>query len=700
MIKIKKLVKTYKQGKGKEITILKNISLEFPNSGLVSIVGRSGCGKSTLLHLLAGIDKSKQGEILYKDKNIFKFSKSRLCRYRNNDVGIVFQNYKLIEDYTALENIVLPGYVKGGKKDNILARAKKLLKLVNIPEEIYSKKVNELSGGEKQRIAICRALINNPNIILADEPTGALDYANSLQIMDILREISSERLVILVSHNKELVSNYSDRIIEIKDGKIVDNQLLHIPLKKGNFEKIFLEDLPKKNSPINWVDKIAFSNLRKHKFKNVISFSSITISIFLVLSITGFAFGSISASKESSLSQLDYGVLQASYEYKNNIPGSNLSLIKSVRPKFEDLEENISNYKYLEIGYNQAYFYPYYPEIINDNINYLDIMFTPIFSFSSKSVDSKMLIKGRLPDNDNFQEVVINELCYKKLLKGNKLLNDNKIQLNYVIETNHSTGDNENPFIKDYFKFNNFFEIVGVVKDFEFLSSPKIYYSYQASIDYLQNYNAELISNYFGYDISWFDYMGMVDEDSIITSYSLLIFIPYFQDHKIIREITKLKIENISFSSQALMREEAFLQLINASTLGISFFLIIAIIGTILLIGIISFSSYSKDKNKIAILEAFGTKKLSILNIYLSENLFIGLLGMIVGFSLAFLLQNPLSKLLLSFLGVDNMIQIPFANPILLMIVILSTIFAVFISIATPILFNNKFSLKEELKEE
>ena len=226
---IKNITKFYEIENNK-FYALKNINIKFPNKGIVSVVGPSGCGKSTLLNLISRIDKPSEGQIIYKGFDINKFSKRKLAHYRNKEIGFIFQNYNLLENESVLTNIALPMQLANKKKRDYENRVIELLQLVNLSESFLNKKVNELSGGEKQRVAIARSLANSPSLLLADEPTGALDSKNSLQIMEILKKISERVLVILVSHNQELVNKYSDHIISINDGKTE-----HINLSNEHF---------------------------------------------------------------------------------------------------------------------------------------------------------------------------------------------------------------------------------------------------------------------------------------------------------------------------------------------------------------------------------------------------------------------------------------------------------------------------------
>ena len=221
MLSLRKIRKDYVSGED-VVHALKNISLDFRKSEFVSILGPSGCGKTTLLNIIGGLDHYTDGDLLIKGKSTKEFKDKDWDTYRNHSIGFVFQSYNLIPHQTILENVELALTLSGVSKKERKERAKKALEDVGLKDQIR-KKPNQLSGGQMQRVAIARALVNNPDIILADEPTGALDTETSVQIMEILKSISKEKLIIMVTHNPELADAYSNRIIKLVDGVVIDD---------------------------------------------------------------------------------------------------------------------------------------------------------------------------------------------------------------------------------------------------------------------------------------------------------------------------------------------------------------------------------------------------------------------------------------------------------------------------------------------
>ena len=221
MLQLKEIKKDYITG-DQPVHALKGIDLGFRESEFVAILGHSGCGKTTLLNIIGGLDKYTSGDLVINGKSTKNFSDADWDAYRNHSIGFVFQSYNLIPHQTVLSNVELALTISGVGKAERRRRAKEALEKVGLGDQL-NKKPNQMSGGQMQRVAIARALVNDPDILLADEPTGALDSETSVQIMDLLKDISANKLIIMVTHNPELAENYASRIIRIKDGVIIDD---------------------------------------------------------------------------------------------------------------------------------------------------------------------------------------------------------------------------------------------------------------------------------------------------------------------------------------------------------------------------------------------------------------------------------------------------------------------------------------------
>ncbi len=282
MLQLKDIVKKYNTG-GTEIEVLKKVNISFRESEFVSILGASGSGKTTLLNIIGGLDKYFSGDMLLMGRSTKEFTDRDWDSYRNGSIGFVFQSYNLIGHLSVLENVKLALSISGeSNKENDL-KAKKALEDVGLGDHLH-KKPNQLSGGQMQRVAIARALVTDPKIILADEPTGALDSKTSVQIMELIKEISKEKLVIMVTHNPELARKYSDRIVSVKDGEIIEDTKPYIEQEGNNGY-----ELKKTAMAFSSAIKSSFKNLLTKKFRSlmtVVASSIGIISIGLVLAIS------------------------------------------------------------------------------------------------------------------------------------------------------------------------------------------------------------------------------------------------------------------------------------------------------------------------------------------------------------------------------------------------------------------------------
>ena len=223
MIELKNIHKAYTTGSFVQ-TALDDVSATFRDNEFVAILGQSGSGKTTMLNILGGLDHANSGEIVINGVSTKQYKAKDWDTYRNHHVGFVFQSYNLIPHQSVLSNVELALTLSGEHGASRKERARKALERVGLADHAH-KKPNQLSGGQMQRVAIARALVNDPDIVLADEPTGALDNNTGIQIMDLLREVAHDRLVIMVTHNPELAQHYATRIIRLQDGKIVDDSM-------------------------------------------------------------------------------------------------------------------------------------------------------------------------------------------------------------------------------------------------------------------------------------------------------------------------------------------------------------------------------------------------------------------------------------------------------------------------------------------
>lgn len=310
MLELKNITKIYKTGDFEQ-KALDDVSISFRKNEFVSILGRSGGGKTTLLNIIGGLDKYTSGDLLIDGKSTKNFKDSDWDYYRNVSVGFIFQSYNLISHQNILANVELALTLSGVKKEDRKRRAIEALDKVGLKDHIY-KKPAELSGGQMQRVAIARALVNNPEIVLADEPTGALDTNTSKQIMDFLKEIAKDRLVIMVTHNPELAEKYSTRIVKIRDGVIFDDS---DPYEEKTDEENF--KTRRLNLGIKQALNLSFNNLLTKKARTILTAFAGSIGIIGIALITSISKGADDFIEESQKNALKSYPIQIQKESLN-----------------------------------------------------------------------------------------------------------------------------------------------------------------------------------------------------------------------------------------------------------------------------------------------------------------------------------------------------------------------------------------------
>ena len=689
LFKLVNVNKQFQIDKSNSVKVINNLSCEFPNKGLVCVIGKSGCGKSTLLNLLGLLDKPTNGKIYYNNEDVSKWKERKVEEFHNEDVGIIFQQYNLIDDQSVLYNVALPMMVHGEKKKKSYEDARMLLEGIKFNKELWDKRVNKLSGGERQRIAILRSLINSPKVLLCDEPTGALDSENSILVMDILKKASLKRLVIVVSHNVELVKKYADRIITLDDGKIVKDESIN------SIDSLPYLNPPKRKRLDEWSENISFKNFKRRFRKNILSIISLIFCLTVCTLITGFTLGYKDSIKVESKKHLDYGCSTISKEYKESASSGVLSLVRQVRPSLNEIKE-------LEKDHTDYVFVPSYDalilskqEIIFNEEKINSIMFNPIYSFTENYIDKSLLIEGRFPRVDNFYEVVVNK-SFINVLKMSP------INLEFTLKSEwqniENIVDEEYIQIIDYFSLNREFKIVGVVDELSFLSTPTIYYSYKAFEEYLSNVHLENYSEYLGYEYSWKEKILFGSDQEDISSYSYRVFSKNYSKNL-------ANIDNFAVNNNSNTISDALEKFLEAASIGLYLFLIISIIGTILILGSVSFSSYAEDRKRSAILSSIGVSTNKIMDIYIEENLILCASSILISIIISPLLIKVANFFIQKFAGLSNMIIVP--NKVLLdfsfsyyFILIILCLFICLLTTIIPIKFSKKISVSQELKTE
>jgi putative ABC transport system permease protein len=410
MIKLHEVHKVYTQGKS-GFHALKNIELYFEKGEFVSIFGPSGCGKTTLLNIIGGLDSPTSGDMVIDGRLTTNFIEKEWDYFRNHRIGFVFQQYNLIEHLPIVENVALSLKLGGQKNKEAKEKARELLTTVGLENHLH-KLPGELSGGERQRVAIARALINDPDIILADEPTGALDNKTGTEIMDLIKSICKDKLVIVVTHNKKIAEKYSTRLIELKDGRVTKDTNPHE-------KRVTIENKrSKQRSKLKFFEalRLSYYNIKGKLVRTLLVSLGLSVGIVGLILIDSF-FNSIRT-----------GLEQQSAVLKNN-PDLYIHEQYDENTDLEDLRDIYEGYGY----FKEVLYAPRNPFVITENLSEDTILANPISRTAVEAPTNedilntftKLVDDSRFPTNDN--EIMLHINIAEQLLSSNINLTDQEI---------------------------------------------------------------------------------------------------------------------------------------------------------------------------------------------------------------------------------------------------------------------------------
>lgn len=411
MLELKDICKTYKSKKGAQTQALKDVSLSFPDKGLVFVLGKSGCGKSTLLNVIGGLDKPDSGEISIMGRSSKDFSPTDFDSYRNTFVGFVFQEYNVLDEFTVEDNIAIATELQGKKRDR--ARISEILRQFEL-EGLERRKPNTLSGGQKQRVAIARALIKNPRIILADEPTGSLDSDTGKEVLGILKKLSEEKLVVVVSHDREFAETYADRIVEMKDGKVVADYPVSASVARASGEadtaRTYTDEekkLIRSRLPFRHALRLGASGIRTKPVKLVFTviltaIAFILFGVFSTLALYDKEKVTEKAITDHGISYLKYGKGYFEKEVIYGVENSDRQFVY-LRESESVVPTNMTEAEYLELSAK----YPSAIAVFDAPIAIEDFTTDTFFysdeyrgaAYSYDNGASLKLLAGRLPEN-------------------------------------------------------------------------------------------------------------------------------------------------------------------------------------------------------------------------------------------------------------------------------------------------------------
>ena len=667
MLTLKNIKKTYERGGA---AILDNINLSFNKNEFVSILGCSGAGKSTLLNIIGGLDEKTSGKLLINGKDIYKCDDLNLDYYRKNNVGFIFQNYNLIEHLTVYENVMLPLLLTNSKNKH--KRVLKMLDKTGLKGKKNSK-ICDLSGGQKQRVAISRALINNPDIILADEPTGALDYKTGYEIMNLIKKSSKNKLVIMVTHNKVLAKKYSSRIIYLDKGRVISDTdplkkkstYLNIKFKSGN--------LSFKNALLYSIKTIKAK--RKSFLLTSVASSIGIILVALILSVSNNIKKEMDLYEKNVLSSLPIMIPSIKTKTsekvkppKNKLYSYDYKEESKVNPINDDFIKYINKMKTklsCDIKYDRNLKFNVLTEDYNllDNIEfsempsikYIKKNYTLLAGSYPKSKNELMLVadqKNRIDKNIldalNFNgDVNVSDIFKKKM----KLIfnddfyikKDNVYFINKDYENAYKVKNNVALKIVGIMKLTNAIEKEGYKNTIENEKSSLAYLSNLADDVIDKNINSNIIDDINKNDDIMVENIngaeGILKKKLGGDKTPDLIYIypkDYDSKNLIIKHINKYnknkkeskKITYINYSKETIDTSK---RMINMISIVLILFSSISLICTSIMIGIITYISVNNRAREIGILRSVGASKKEVSMIFLSEVLITGASSGVIG---------------------------------------------------------------------
>ena len=724
MLNLKNITKIYKTSSFEQ-KALDDVSISFRNNEFVFILGESGSGKTTLLNIIGGLDNSYEGDLIINGKSTKNFKNEDFDSYRNNLLGLVFQNYNLINHLSVLENVELPLKLANVDYKKRKELALLSLKKVNLENHIY-KKPNELSGGERQRVAIARAIVNNPKIITLDEPTGALDSKTSIEIMELIKEISKDKLVIMVTHNKELSKKYASRIIELQDGKIIKDTNNYNSNEK---EEILLN----KKTKMKFMDalKLSLSNIKTKKGRTILTSLASSIGIIgiaLVLSLSNGFNKQIKKYEQKIFSTMPIVINKEALNLTldDNKKLNTYQNINYVIPRKSDSDDiikynNISNdyLNYIEkINKDYTYGINY---VKNPNINFiykdknsklfltdnstLNIKCIPKTSNNNNFIDIYYdILKGRLPNSKN--EIVLEVDSYNKvdsnLLELLGIDFSSNVNFDEIINSNINIVFNDDLYVRNnsyWSKSINLdklydksypLKVVGIIRMKNIypsiITSSSILYTTDF-INYLLDINSSsnIIKDQEKKDFDVLtgtifktkeekekklEYLGKNNSFSSITIYPK----DFNSKEKIIKYLDKYnddKKENdkISYTDESKLISVMTSSIIESITIVLVFFSSISLIVSSIMIGIVTYISVLERTKEIGILRSLGARKKDISRVFNAENFIIGISSGIFGIIVTKVLIIPVNIIIKNVTSLSNVAILSFKHIIILIII-------------------------------
>lgn len=692
MLRLRNISKSYTIGEYHQ-KALDNVSVDFRKNEFVTVLGPSGCGKTTLLNIIGGLDKYDSGDLEILGKSTKAFHDQEWDMYRNNSIGFIFQNHNLIPHLSVIQNVELGLALSGATLEERHKRAKEVLEQVGLTSHI-NKKPNQLSGGESQRVAIARALANNPDIILADEPTGSLDSVTSIQILDIIKEISKDRLVIMVSHNQDFANRYSTRIINLKDGKIVGDS--HPVTLNEDLQNEF--KLKKTAMSLMTALISSLNNIRTKLGRTILTAFAGSIGIIgiaLVLSLSNGLDEQITAFERDTIS--GYPITISSLRYN---PTSMMTMLEDEMEKYPDYDYatlyvprtqqtslNTITDEYVEYvtdfaaGDGSQYISGIkYVRFVNMSLlrQTGDTTYTRVYietstqtlspqNILSQSMNGPFL--NRLPEgtllNDGY-DLLFGEFPVNDFENGSLeviLVVDDYNRISKTILTNlgfDNIGTEEgeiNEFafseiVGQEFKLN-----IGAYDALTFDPDAVLNVRISGIVRLKTTYNVGIFYSGLGFTSDAIDYIYAHYPDEVSTHVDNIyiyatdfdakeIIGDYLESYNTMKGYSADSADRIEFIDWATTFTSIVRRVLDTIEIVLIAFAAVSLVVSSIMIAIITYISVLERTKEIGVLRALGARKKDVSRVFNSENLIIGFIAGIVGIGITYLLVIPVNMII------------------------------------------------------
>jgi putative ABC transport system permease protein len=723
MLKLKNISKTYTIGEFSQ-NALDNISIEFRKAEFVTVLGPSGCGKTTMLNVIGGLDHADKGDLIINDKSTKNFSDHEWDMYRNNSIGFIFQSHNLISHLSVLQNVEMGLSLSGVSLSEAKQKAIEVLDRVGLKDHIH-KRPNQLSGGQSQRVAIARALANNPDVILADEPTGSLDSETSIQILDLIKEIANDKLVIMVTHDSEMAYRYASRVVKLKDGQIIGDSN---PIDEELHSNSKL-DLKKTAMSFKTALISSFNNIRTKLGRTLLTAFAGSIGIIgiaLILSLSNGLDKEIDKFERETLSgypitvtesRLDFEKMREmsetdlemypdqdfatmydenrlqSFLTENTITDDYINYVKQyVAGEGQETlsgvkyqrKVNMSLLKYMNVPQVGDAYIPVYTETIEESEDTnIGGVFGMTFSFFTLLPEGSVfsnnydLIYGQEPvqdyDNNDFQVyLVVDEYnrIYKSTLQvlGFNTLADTQFDFDDIVGTEFKLYMGEYNVLTSDVSEAMDITISGIIRAKE-------------------GSNVSLLFNGLGYTAELSDYLYTNFPEEVGEIDTISLYPTNFDNKELVKEyldaynVDLSDDDKIEYVDQSATITSMVGGVIDTISIVLIAFAAISLVVSSIMIAIITYISVIERTKEIGVLRALGARKKDISRVFNSENLIIGFAAGVVGILVSVLLIIPINIIIENLADMPNVAQL---SPVHMILLISVSIFLAYIAGFVP----------------